>query len=170
VPNAKSKVLIIDASVARSAGISENPVSSSTRRFLYAVLEICHRMALTPAIRDEWSRHQSKFAQRWRLAMYAKKKTVVLEAREDAGLRARILGTSRTNEQSHAMLKDMPLVEAALQTDHIVVSRDEDARAFFQIRELSTITWVNPVAEPERVLQWMEQGAPAVDEWRLGRR
>ena len=60
---------------------------------------------------------------------------------------------SPTNEQNHAMLKDVPLVEAALQTGHIVVSRDEDARVFFQIRELSTITWVNPLAEPEQVLQ-----------------
>jgi hypothetical protein len=148
--------------------MSENPVSGATRQFLESVLEICHRMALTAPIREEWRRHQSKFAKRWRVAMYAKKKIIVLRGDVDAGLRARIIRTSRTDERSQAILKDLPLIEAALQADHIVVSRDENARALFQIRELSTITWVNPVNEPERVLGWLEEGAPEVEEWKLG--
>jgi hypothetical protein len=125
-------------------------------------------MALTPAIREEWRRHQSKFARRWRLAMYAKKKIVLLEEGQDPGLVDRILRTSRNDEQRQAMLKDVPLIRAALQADYIVVSRDENARELFQIRELSTITWVNPVSEPERILGWLREGAPAVDEWKLG--
>jgi hypothetical protein len=125
-------------------------------------------MALTPAIREEWRRHQSKFARRWRLAMYAKKKIVLLEEGQDPGLEDRILRTSRNDEQRQAMLKDVPLIWAALQADSIVVSRDVNARALFQIRELSTITWVNPVSEPERILGWLWEGAPAVDAWKLG--
>lgn len=125
-------------------------------------------MALTPAIREEWRRHQSKFARRWRLAMYAKKKIVFLQGGEDPGLEARILRTSRNDEQRQAMLKDVPLIQAALQADYIVISRDENARALFQIRELSAITWVNPVSAPERILEWLREGAPSVDEWRLG--
>jgi hypothetical protein len=150
VPQGISRILVIDASVARSAGISENPVSSATRQFL------------------EWRRHQSKFAKRWRVAMYAKKKIVTLQEHVDAGLRARIMRTSRTDDQSQAVLKDLPLIEAALRADHIIVSRDENAKSLFQIRELNTITWVNPVVAPERVLEWLEQGAPAADEWKLG--
>lgn len=66
------------------------------------------------------------------------------------------------------MLKDVPLISAARQADGIVVSRDENARALFDVRELSDITWVNPVSEPDRVKEWLEQGAPEVEEWRLG--
>jgi hypothetical protein len=125
-------------------------------------------MALTPAIGDEWRRHQSKFARRWRLAMYAKKKIVILPEREAPELEDRILRAGRDHEQRQAMFKDIPLIHAAPQSDGIVVSRDENARAFFQIRELSSIMWVNPVGDPERILEWLEQGAPAVEEWKLG--
>jgi hypothetical protein len=168
VPKPPSKVLVIDASVARAAGTSENPISSATRRFLDSVLEVCHRMALTTPIREEWRRHQSKFAKRWRLAMYARKKIVVLQEVEDHALEARILDTGHTDEQRQAMLKDIPLIMAALQADYIVVSRDENARTLFQMEELNAITWVNPVFEPDRVREWLEQGAPAIEEWKLG--
>jgi hypothetical protein len=168
MPRGVSRVLVIDASIARSAGVSENRVSSATRQFLESVLEICHRMALTEPIRDEWRRHQSKFAKRWRLAMYAKKKIILLQGIADTGLEDRILRTSRNEEQRQAMLKDIPLIQTALRADYIVVSRDENARVLFQIRELSPITWVNPVSEPGLVLAWLEGGAPAIDEWKLG--
>jgi hypothetical protein len=125
-------------------------------------------MVVTPAILEEWRRHQSKFARRWRLAMYAKKKIVLLPGGEDPELEDRILRTGRDHEQRQVMLKDIPLIHAALQSDGIVVSRDENARAFFQIRELSSITWVNPVSEAERVLEWLGEGAPAADAWKLG--
>jgi hypothetical protein len=99
--------------------------------------------------------------------MYAKKKIVVLQG-GDPGLEDRILRTSRNDEQRQAMLKDLPLIHAALRADYIVVSRDENARALFQIRELSTITWVNPVDRPERILRWLEEGAAPIEEWKLG--
>ena len=85
--------------------------------------------------------------------MYAKKKIVVLQEGEDPGLEDRILRTSRNDEQRRAMLKDLPLIHAALRADYIVVSRDENARALFQIRELSAITWANPVSQPARILR-----------------
>ncbi|HEV2689742.1 MAG TPA: hypothetical protein VGV35_14365 [Bryobacteraceae bacterium] len=66
------------------------------------------------------------------------------------------------------MLKDLHLVEAALGAEDIVVSMDENARMLFAVRELREIMWVNPVREPQRVLDWLEQGAPTVDEWKLG--
>jgi hypothetical protein len=68
------------------------------------------------------------------------------------------------------MLKDLHLIEAALAAASIVVSVDDRARALFQIRELGAITWVNPVSDNERIQAWLEEGAPAVDEWKLGYR
>ena len=168
MPKPPSKVLVIDASVARAAGTSENPTSGATRRFLDSVLEVCHRMALTTPIREEWRRHQSKFTKRWRLAMYARKKIVVLQESADPSLTARILDTGHNDEDRRAMLKDIPLIVAALQADRIVVSRDDNARVLFQVRELNAITWVNPVDEPERVREWLEQGAAEIEEWKLG--
>ena len=117
-----SKLLVVDASVVRAAGESNHPVSSSTRHFLNWVLELCHRVVLTPEIRAEWRRHQSKLARRWRLAMYARKQIVELNVAGDPDLRLRVV-KGRGQDEAIAILKDLHLIEAALETDGVVVSR-----------------------------------------------
>jgi len=73
-------MLVIDASVARAAGdVSMNPTSRNCREFLQTVLQICHRMALTAPIQEEWNRHQSRFARDWRTSMVARKKIEVVK-------------------------------------------------------------------------------------------
>jgi len=63
VAKVRSRVLVIDASIARAAGdVSMHPTSRNCRDFLQAVLDTCHRMALTTPIKEEWNRHQSRFA------------------------------------------------------------------------------------------------------------
>jgi hypothetical protein len=163
-----SKVLVIDASVAHAAGVSEAPDSRASRQFLRAVLDICHQMVLTPQLTDEWRRHQSKYTREWRRSMYARKKIQQLEVAENRDLRERVLDPTG-GHLLEIRLKDMPLVEAALRTDHIVVSLDEEAWAAFQLRELNVVSWVNLVRERERVRDWLEQGAPPVEGWKLGR-
>ncbi len=101
--------------------------------------------------------------------MHARKKITQLEAEQNAGLRTRLLDPGAGENPLAIRLKDVPLLEAALRADHIVVSLDEEARNAFQFRELNIITWLNPVRERERVNAWLEDGAPAVEEWKLGR-
>jgi hypothetical protein len=167
--NALSKLLVVDATVVHAAGGSVHPHSSATRSFLNSVLEICHRVVLTAELGDEWKRHQSKVTRRWRVAMYARRKIVKIQVPQDVGLRTRVT-KDRAKEEITAILKDIHLVEAALGTEKIVVSMDEKARAFFAIPELRFITWVNPVSDPARVHDWLQQGAPPVEEWKLGYR
>jgi predicted nucleic acid-binding protein len=163
-----SKLLVVDASVVHAAGANEHVHSSATRKCLNWILEICHRVVMTEDIREEWHRHQSKFSRRWRVAMYARKKIVELQLVIDEEFRDRMSGPGRTADQRAAILKDLHLIEAALQADRIVVSLDETARMLFQVQELSTIIWVNPISEHHRIQSWLEQGAPPVDEWMLG--
>ena len=66
--------------------------------------------------------------------------------------------------------KDVHLIEAALNADRIVASLDENARMLFHTAELNVVTWVNPVSERLRIRAWLEEGAPPVDEWKLGHR
>ena len=168
MPAAASKELVIDASVAQAAGWGEHPDSSGSRHFLMAVLEISHRMVLTPPLTNEWRRHQSKFTREWRKSMHARRKIRTLDAEENAGLRERSLGPGIDEPLRQIRLKDLPLVEAALRTDNIVVSLDETARQAFQLRELNLVSWVNPVREAHRMRQWLVEGSPPVEEWRLG--
>jgi len=67
--------------------------------------------------------------------MYARRKIVLLPERDDTGLTERILNANHPSDQQ-AALKDIPLIIAARQADGIVVSRDDNAKALFQMTEL----------------------------------
>jgi hypothetical protein len=171
-----SKLLVIDASVARAAGgeDAKSPTSKYCRDFLLAVLNISHRVVMTPDIRKEWDKHQSSFARTWLRTMVAKKK---LEYRNDIVINDELWkgveDFTDFNNQREAMVKDLLLIEAALKTDKIIVSLDEIVRKLFdkaaeQVEELRIIVWVNPAKLDEQAIFWLESGAPAEKERMLG--
>jgi hypothetical protein len=164
--NKVSKRLVIDASVARSAGGEDAtyPESVYCRDFLQAVLDICHRVAMTPDIKKEWDKHQSKFAKSWRLAMVAKKKLVFIEVPIDEQLRQKIEDSAESDRQRYEMVKDLLLLEAAIATDKTIISLDNKVRKLFkraasEAVELESIVWVNPGIPEEKVISWLENGA-----------
>lgn len=159
-----SKVLVIDASVARSAGETEHPVSSACRQTLTSVLKICHRMVMCKEIDVEWRKHQSGFALKWRAAMQSKGKIVRIEIPKDSALPEKLEGLHVGEKGIKAMLKDIHLIEAAMQTDLRIVSSDEAARKLFRaasehIDELKPIYWVNPTIEDDDCVGWLRGGA-----------
>jgi hypothetical protein len=73
------------------------------------------------------------------------------------------------------VLKDCHLVEAALATDLRVASLDDRVRGHFgrlagTIDVLRPILWVNPAIAEERVVDWLESGAPDQKRRRLGKK
>lgn len=160
-----SKYLVIDTSIVRSAG-GENathPTPVQCRNFLQAVYEICHCVVLTADVKDEWKRHQSRFARTWLASMFGRKK-VRLVIIESEHLYTQIEQTAKTHADQKAMLKDVFLLEAALQTDKIVLSLDNTAQRLFQdaakqIKLVRDLVWVNPIESPEVVLAWLKSGA-----------
>ncbi|MGM3308984.1 hypothetical protein ACSQ6I_23890 [Anabaena sp. WFMT] len=167
-----SKRLVIDASVARSAGDegATYPKSVHCRQFLLAVLDICHQVVMTPAIKEEWDKHQSKFALTWRRQMVAKKKCHYLKVSINDSLWTQVesMAANVSNKRIAEMTKDLCLIEAALATEKIVISLDDNtARKFFseaavKIDELKDIIWVNPdKIEAEQPIEWLRNGAEA---------
>lgn len=164
-----SKVLVIDASVARSAGPpgATHPTSSNCRNFLQNVLLICHRVAMTKEIREEWDKHESRFASEWLRRMIAKRKLYpVKNLVSDDELWTALENIAQTDQQRVQIVKDIHLLEAALVSDKIIVSLDENtARTYFNkaaqtIVKLQTITWVNPDRiEEEAPIAWLKGGA-----------
>ncbi len=170
-----SWVLVIDASVAHASGGEDalHPTSAHCRDFLKAVLKISHRMALSPALSEEWKRHESGFARRWRVAMTSRKKIVYLEAVTAARLRSRIERLAVSERERAAMLKDIHLIEAAQAAGRIVVALDETVRKLFaqasqRMGELKEITWVSPDKIDEEPLTWLEQKGAHDKKRRLG--
>ncbi|HNS22944.1 MAG TPA: hypothetical protein PKH24_20765 [Sedimentisphaerales bacterium] len=146
----QSKLLVVDASVARSAGETEHPVSACCRESLLAILNICHRIVLTEAIRQEWHRHASRFTRKWLVSMYAKKKVPPCN---DAPLNrvdnaCEVLSPGEQEE----LRKDLCLIEAACAADGIIITRDDAIVQIWQkchsrLGLSKPIRWINPVPD-----------------------
>ena len=161
----RSKCLVIDADVARSCGTEEatHLVARKCREFLDGVREICHRVVMTSEISTEWRSHASRYARTWRVSMEARKKVIRVPVYPDSCLRAGLEANAPNEAGLAAMLKDLHLLQAAMATDGIVVSRDDNARVLFrnaagEVRAIRGIVWVNPVGEADPRL-WLANGA-----------
>jgi hypothetical protein len=160
-------MLVIDASVAHAAGtVSMHPTSRNCREFLQTVLNVCHHVVMTAAIKSEWNKHQSAFARTWRKAMMARKKIEVVEIPPSSSLAVRITRAVRNARLAEIIAKDRPLIEAALATENRVVSLDDQVRGHLQahhdtLPEVTDICWVNPGNPAEDPVDWLTAGAPA---------
>jgi len=160
------KRIVVDASVARSAGQEPVPefVSARSREVLEAILRARHKVAFSTEGLAEWRKHRSRFARRWLVQMFSRKLTLFLGDTTDTSLRDRLRPCCSSESKWQVMEKDCHLVEAALQADRIVVSRDEIVRDLFRqacsrVAELREVLWANPELEAEQVAAWLEGGA-----------
>lgn len=149
-----SRLLVIDASVMRSAGETEHPVSSACREALGVILRVCHRVAMTDAIRDEWKSHMSRFARKWLCQMAARRKPS--ERVNPADVTVDVAEWSDPDRR--VVEKDLRLIEAALSSDRIIMTRDDVfQRTLAKTRKgtqlLKSITWVNPVLDGSAKLE-----------------
>ena len=125
-----SRRLVIDASVARSATMSDNPTSTACREFLQAILEVCHRIVLPSEIYREWERHalqaqsgvdilRTRFLADWMVAMSRRKGGKILRPRvnRDEALRTKINRLGLPANDRHEIAEDLHLIEAALASD-----------------------------------------------------
>ncbi|QXE22859.1 hypothetical protein B6N60_01545 [Richelia sinica FACHB-800] len=132
---------------------------------------------MTSDIKKEWDKHQSPFARKWLTQMVAKKKFKFIYISIDNKLWSQVetIAANISNKRIEAMTKDLCLIEAALATDKIVISLDDNtARKFFsaasvQIDCLKNIVWVNPdKVEEETPIEWLKNGAEVESDRLLG--
>ena len=175
MPRVRASRLVINASVARSAGGADAvaPESKLCRDFLQAVLDVCHRIVMTKDIRQEWKAHESRFSRKWRVGMVGRKKVEWLHMAEDHVLREEVANAAATEKARVAMSHDIHLIEAALATDGLVASRDDKARRLFceaasSVPKLCRVVWVNPSDPNERVIGWLKNGARPMRNRSLG--
>lgn len=170
-----SKRIVVDASVARSAGRETALSEPSLRcRQVLKVIEKSHEIVFSQECLDEWKRHGSNAAKDFIAGMFAKRKVVPPQnlARNDE-LRSKLAVTASSDSSRAAIEKDTHLLEAALQADRIVISRDETVRTLFRqccpaVKEIRNVLWANPEIEAEEVVSWLEGGARMETARRLG--
>ena len=173
-----SKRLVIDADVARSASQQETDTAVSVahqcRNLLLTVFTACHSIVMTQAIYDEWQHHQSNFAREWYVRMKRRGHKVVWikDTTTNERLHQRIRQLADNEKHRDAMLKDVHLLEAALQTDGIIISRDAVRQLFVALAiregEIRRIIWINPTIDYEQVIIWLNNGAPYDEKRTLG--
>jgi hypothetical protein len=161
---AKPRYLVVDASVAASAGKSEHPESRYCRDFLLVMDESRHHIAMSIPVREEWKRFAGSFATEWYAEMVSRGRVRWVTADADKALRRKIGLASKNKAIVHLMLEDIHLIEAALKTHSTVASKDDEARKAFAaasgaVAALRAICWVNPATESESALQWLRAGA-----------
>jgi rRNA-processing protein FCF1 len=149
-----SRLVVVDASVVRAAGETDHPVSSACRACLEAIRTICHRVALTEPIREEWRRHMSRFSRKWQRSMAARRKLPTTVVPQPLALR----WDAYSDAAREAIEKDKGLIEAALATDRIIITRDDSLRAALDERRdgqalLRDVRWINPVTDDLEELQ-----------------
>jgi predicted nucleic acid-binding protein len=166
--------VVIDADVMRSAGETEHPVSSSSRRALESVRERGHRVVLCQPIRDEYKKHSSRFSATWRASMVARKQVVNWVHTADEGLRDRLSNAFPSDHTANrdAVLKDAHLLEAANAMGQRIVSRDARANHLFRsvcsvLQQYGTLLWADLGNDGEKTQQWLEEDLPEAREFRL---
>jgi hypothetical protein len=104
--------------------------------------------------------------------MRSKNKLVDPGVRSSSKLRKKMERTTVYDRDREAILKDAHLIEAAIATDSIVISRDETARSLFAeatktVDALRGVVWVNPENSDEGSIDWLEKGAKVENKRRL---
>jgi ribonuclease D len=162
-----SRSLVVDASIARAAGSegAAHPTAHRCRACLLAIRDVCHRLVMTEAIREEWDEHQSRFTRRWLRSMFARRKVDRLDLAVDSVFRERVAEAAPDDAVAAIVVKDCHLIEAARAADRSVLALDDTVRDHFrraasQVRELRDVSWVNPCSAKEAAIRWLEEGAP----------
>ncbi len=160
------KRLVVDASIARSAGAPTalDPTAVDCREFLKELLNHSHCLVLNHELKSEWQKHRSKFSLAWQTSMFARKKIELINTPLDQRLRERIRRANANAKDREAATKDYHLIDAAKKTDQRIASLDETARAIFKntsssVEEIRSIIWVNPTKASEAVHDWLSKGA-----------
>ena len=166
--------LVIDADIMRSAGESEHPHSSNSRRLLETIRDAGHRMVQCAPLTAEHKKHQSAFASTWRASMVSRKRWVQWVYQEDRKLREVLVAALplAASAQRDAVLKDAHLLEAASATDGRILSKDAKARNLFQracptLGIHKTILWGDLTGSPEEVIAWVQTGCTSRYDFRL---
>jgi len=172
------KQLVIDASIAHAAGITDFPTSRNCRVFLDTMRETADCGCIfNPDLRAEWKSHASLYATKWLANMYSRRRVINQPPAKDDGLRkclvhcaADIAGQDpvQTQAVAAALCKDAHLLESAsasLREGRRIASLDEKVRGHLRVcaaghAVIRGIVWVNPDIENEQASNWVLAGAP----------
>ncbi|MFJ5060226.1 hypothetical protein ACIP96_12440 [Streptomyces nigra] len=161
------RTIVVDASIARSSGTTEHPVSKACRDFLQEMYSVGHKAAFDAVLMAEWRKHQSGYALRWFGLMQSRRRVISVKCLAvDKRYLAKLVDEANglTLKEQQAALKDTHLVHCAWVSDGLVTSLDDTVRNIFAFisqncPRLGGIVWVNPSKGAEGAVGWLKAGA-----------
>lgn len=179
----KRYALVINTSVVRAAGESNNPTSRNCRETLNTVEKLGYRIAMCKELEEEWKRrdpkrpagvwpfYASSRAMRWYTQMQARGRVLRINLPQNSPLRQLVSNQAQMLwPGTRQVEKDLFLIELALATGRRVISLNEKQRKQFSqiakhIQEIASVLWLNP--DQENVPEWLRNGAPDEPQYRL---
>lgn len=166
----KSSHIVVDADVARAAGLSEHPVSKNSRNVLLGISDSGLHVAFCPILLSEWRTHRSLLSAKWLASMVARKKfhceipTTHTKAEID---------NAALSETDQAIAeKDAHVVDIAIAKGNFIASNDKTARSVFsavanKTNILNELLWAVPTDSSESLVEVFTNGGLVPDEWLL---
>lgn len=161
-----ARAVVVDANIARSAGPSLRWPAPECLAVLEAICDASLRVPVSDALAAEWSKHGSKWFQKWRANMHNRRRITACPDPHLDEYRGRLRRAAP--HAAEAVEKDAHLVSLAIQETAAVLSADETMRKLLADiarekawHELGIVEWANPTLVAEVVLQWIVQGLPA---------
>jgi len=161
----KSKIsqMVIDADVARSAGITEYPLSKNSREILLAILNDSNiNIVFCQELLNEWKKHKSIVSTRWLTSMYARKRCKTIKI-EDKFVTILNKITYLKSAEMKAIQKDAHLIETALKSDKFIISNDNISRNICckivdSYKEIENLCWALPSCDSKLLIKFIQDG------------
>lgn len=158
------RYLVIDANVARSCTDPARHETSEACLRLTRVLQDrnCRvGVALTPALRDEWTKHASPMFTRWWASMESRQRIRLEDDKRVGDYRTYLAGIDDEGIRV-AMEKDAHLVEVSLLQHYPIASQDDTQRRYVAALAdtyplAGKVQWFNPVTS-EGWEAWVSEG------------
>lgn len=179
--NRQNKIgIVVDTDIVRAASddMSNNDNKITAKQcslFLLTMQEQKLELVFSQQIYEEWKKkrenekqYMSCFSANWLASMYARK-LVRNVTPQQSGLKDKVLQEFKLEEEKSDVSKDFHLIEAALAADKTIASCNDKERDKFKqvsIEQIKNIVWRNP--KDEDVIEWLKEGAPPKDEYKLG--
>lgn len=162
--------IVVDADVARSAGLTEHPVSKNSREVLQSILNSQLSVSFCKTLSDEWRKHASIFAKRWLTTMIAKKKWSLITPHDL--VQNDIINSNLTDGEKAAAIKDAHVINNAIQTDKFIASNDKIARGIYSkisqtTNNLNDVTWAIPAEHGTDIQRVFSDGGFIPNEWNI---
>ncbi|MEY0301801.1 hypothetical protein AB7W11_07755 [Providencia manganoxydans] len=166
-----NKIVIIDADILRSAGgiNTQNEVSLFSSQLLSLVLKKNIKVGYDKTLFLEWKHHKSRYSSRWLSSMISKRK--LLKLPEDNDISSSISDAENlTTEQKRIALKDSHLISNAINSDKIVISKDDRARTIFCLLKeeiggsLIGIYWISLMTKKDTLFESISNRYAHIDD------